>query len=400
MSKRRGKLVQSARRSSGDAQATDSKRRLHWGTIAAICILAAVGAVVVLGMTRNAKKPLVDTSTSKTEFPKSGVTQFRQPRSLAELVSLPSEKLELVDFGVMNLLCAEGLPGSENLNVEKESATLDEWAELVKRLTKEQHFLFERAPADYENSENNFKMFMLVEVLQTRCGIHYNPDWLYISTNKNVPRREGYAPYRDCRNIFINGLIEQRLGTCANMAALYVAVARRIGYPVYLVRSKSHFFARWDDGKERFNCEGTNRGMVEPYRRTDEHYKKWMGGLTNEELQDGYYLKNMTPAALLAEFVFMRGDALRMHGFGTPALECFVESYSRAPQFNEYKQRMVESLKLVDSQLQKFHQNPPIGFAANSPTEQLAQADAVSIHFEQIRTLERLKSQLTELQPK
>jgi hypothetical protein len=241
---------------------------------------------------------------------------------------------------------------------------------------------------------------MLVEVLQVTCGIHYNPDWLYISTNKNVPHLEGYAPYHDCRNIFINGLIEQRMGTCANMAALYVAVARRLGYPLYLVRSKGHFFARWDDGKERFNCEGTNRGMVEPYRRTDEHYRKWMGGVSDEEMRDGYYLRNMTPNALLAEFVFMRGDTLQVNGFGTPAIECFMESYRRAPQFNEYRQRMVAALKLVNSEIQKFQQTAPGGFApANTQEEQLAQVDAMSDYFQQLRQLENLKAQLTQLQP-
>jgi len=41
--------------------------------------------------------------------------EFKQPRSLAELLALPPDQLEKVDIARMNLLCAEGLRGSEDL---------------------------------------------------------------------------------------------------------------------------------------------------------------------------------------------------------------------------------------------------------------------------------------------
>lgn len=369
-----------------------------------IVATAGVALALVTSVKSGPKTTQAFSKESSTDLVSSPRIDYsHQPQSLEALLQIPSDKLGEVDIGVMNLLCAQGLPGSENLDIPKEVALLDEWADLVKRETQANWHLFRQNPADYEHSENNFKMFMLVEVLQARCGIHYNPDWLYISTNRNVPRQEGYAPYRDARNIFINGLIEQRMGTCANMATFYVAVARRCGYPVYLVRAKSHFFARWDDGKERFNCEGTNRGMVEPYRRTDEHYRKWPAPLTDEELRrDGYYLQNMSPAALLAEFLFMRGDAMWQHGFNTPAIGCFMESYRRAPQFREYQQRMVDSLKLVSRRLDELNQSRSTATLAahqQYPNDPLAEFDALSILREQILQLEMLKTELAQLQP-
>jgi regulator of sirC expression with transglutaminase-like and TPR domain len=49
--------------------------------------------------------------------------------------------------------------------------------------------------------------------------------------------------------------VERQMGACVSLPSIVVAVARRLGYPVYLVNCSMHSFVRWDDGKERF----TNR---------------------------------------------------------------------------------------------------------------------------------------------
>ncbi len=54
------------------------------------------------------------------------------PKTLAELLALPPEQVERVDIGLMNLLCATGLPGSEALDIPAALATLDGWALKVK----------------------------------------------------------------------------------------------------------------------------------------------------------------------------------------------------------------------------------------------------------------------------
>lgn len=79
------------------------------------------------------------------------------PKTLAELLALPSNQLERVDVALMNLLCAEGLPGSESLDIPTVLATLDAWAEGVSLETARSYPQFLRNPADYENSEGYFK---------------------------------------------------------------------------------------------------------------------------------------------------------------------------------------------------------------------------------------------------
>jgi hypothetical protein len=44
------------------------------------------------------------------------------------LLSLPEQALTQVDLGRMNLLCAEGLPGAERLNIPDPLLTLDDMA--------------------------------------------------------------------------------------------------------------------------------------------------------------------------------------------------------------------------------------------------------------------------------
>ena len=48
---------------------------------------------------------------------------------MAELLALAPDLLEKVDIARMNLLCAEGLRGSENLNVEQCLDQLDAWTQ-------------------------------------------------------------------------------------------------------------------------------------------------------------------------------------------------------------------------------------------------------------------------------
>ena len=83
------------------------------------------------------------------------------------------------------------------------------------------------------------------------------------------------------------------------MPVMYVAVGRRLGYPLKLVQTRGHLFARWDDpdGKcfgfpETFNVEGAGEGIAS---YDDEHYKTWPEPWTEIDEAEGWYLKSMTP---------------------------------------------------------------------------------------------------------
>ena len=59
--------------------------------------------------------------------------------SLSGLLALPVETLDRVDIARMNLLCAQGLPGAKDLDLDRSLGVLDEMAARVRAET-DRHF--------------------------------------------------------------------------------------------------------------------------------------------------------------------------------------------------------------------------------------------------------------------
>src|SRR5207244_190021 len=101
--------------------------------------------------------------------------------------------------------------------------------------------------ASYSNSWAYFRTLNLVTVLQRDLGLRYH--------KAEVPEAAEF----ETADQFIFGAIQGNGGTCATIPIVVIAVGRRLGYPLKLVSTKGHFFARWDDPSgERFNIEATN----------------------------------------------------------------------------------------------------------------------------------------------
>jgi hypothetical protein len=79
----------------------------------------------------------------------------------------------------------------------------------------------------------------------------------------------------------------------------YVAVGRRLGYPLFLVTTRNHLFVRWEEGETKLNVEATARGFV---TYDDAHYRQWPFPVTEAEIQANRYLKSLTPPEELACF--------------------------------------------------------------------------------------------------
>ncbi len=103
---------------------------------------------------------------------------------------------------------------------------------------------------------------------------------------------------------FIHGLTNGKPGTCANLPVLYATVARQLGYPLKLVRSPEHLFARWDDGRaERFNVECTVVGFES---LPDEYYLSWPKRADPYVIKAGKMLQSLTPRDELGSFLHQR----------------------------------------------------------------------------------------------
>jgi hypothetical protein len=237
------------------------------------------------------------------------IPEGKRSHRLSDIVDMTAEQLSMVDIAEVNLLCATGLPGSENFDIQEGLKTLDHWADSVQSETARNFHRFKTTPGEYESSEAFYRMGMLVTVLQQDLGIRYNPDLIDVPENDAAKLNRAFLT--DSSNMFLTGVLgRRRLGSCSSMPVLYVAVARRLGYPVKLVLAKDHVFVRWDgsDGTV-MNIEGTNHGIV---AHSDDYYREWRH-ISREEIADGLSLKSLSRGEELATFLITRSGTLAFH---------------------------------------------------------------------------------------
>jgi hypothetical protein len=234
-----------------------------------------------------------------------------------------------LDLASVNLACAVGLPGSEYLDIDGCLRIIEKWTHLVRRYTTAAYSMREaNTPPEFANSRAFFRILCLITALQRHCGVHFNP--LCMTT----------WDFSSAADLFIHGLLSGNGGTCTSMPALYVAVGRRLGYPLKLVHTKAHCFARWDDpggrhplGPERFNIEATGQGLD---CRPDDYYKTWPFPVTDEQVVRNRYLLSLTPTEELASFLGHRGHCLLDNLRLGEAAEAYATAMDLAPEDPHY----------------------------------------------------------------
>lgn len=260
---------------------------------------------------------------------------FRTPAdekwTLAALLALKPPQIEGLDIALTNLLCAEGLRGSEKLDVVKTLDGLDDMATRVQVETERNLHRFRSKPAEYENSEAYYRMLMLVTVLQQDFGIRYNPERV-APVGVFEPNEKFFA---DSRDVFLHGLVgETKTGTCSSLPVLYTAVGRRLKYPLSLVSAKNHLFLRWEDQETRLNIEATSLGMT---HYDDAYYRKWPYPMTALEEKENGFLKSMTATAECAVFLSIRGQCLMAAGRSEEAVSAHEQAARHAPDAKLYQ---------------------------------------------------------------
>ncbi|MFQ3169067.1 MAG: hypothetical protein ACI8QI_001626 [Limisphaerales bacterium] len=226
------------------------------------------------------------------------------PSTYTELTALSESDLSNVNIALINLLCAEGLPGAESLNVKQSLKVLDQWTALVKQAERKYRPQFHRDPIRYDNSLAKFKAVNLGLTLKQDLGCDYNMDLVKTGAMADIHSTHFF---RDSTDLFLHGFTEKRKGSCASLPVLMVAIGRRCGYPLYLASSKGHLFCRWDDGVERFNIETAIEGVDS---KPDSYYRRWPHPFDDDELKTEKYLKSLSPAEELGVFVQIRAACL------------------------------------------------------------------------------------------
>ena len=153
------------------------------------------------------------------------MTDYRQ------FLALSDPELAKVDPLVMNLLVAKSVPSLADLDIPRYQRQADQWAEDVRRRLPGAERVFRRTPQDWKNDVNFFRLGVLRGYLEHEAGIAYIEDQRYATA----------VSYTDPSDLFLNGVMDTRRGTRGNMAALHVAIGRRLGWPVSLACAGSHY---------------------------------------------------------------------------------------------------------------------------------------------------------------
>ena len=116
---------------SAETVTTKGKSSRRWVLLS----LLLIGVVAAFIVRQNYKRPSPQSFTTKpaaiTPSASSGLPVG--DLTFGKLVELQPAQLAGLDVAAMNLLCASGLPGVENSNLNAELKTLDEWARHVEK---------------------------------------------------------------------------------------------------------------------------------------------------------------------------------------------------------------------------------------------------------------------------
>ena len=263
----------------------------------------------------------------------SGEPEFQSVDEQLEcLAGLPEAELAVYGIAYLNLVCAQGLKGSENLDIPACLAKLDEIAGFVRVNTAANLYKFTRNTSDYSDSEGQFRVLAMVTFAVQGYGIRYNP--AMIETPDNLSSDDEF--FADSRYVFLNGLLqdEPRLGTCSSLPVFWTALGRRLGYPLYMSNTLLHFFTRWEKSGERFDFEGSRNGCA---ICDDEHYRNFPLKVDDAKIEYFGLLESFTRKEELMHFLLTRGACLHASGRLAEAkrtyelaVKCYPSNFSRA----------------------------------------------------------------------
>jgi hypothetical protein len=212
-----------------------------------------------------------------------------------ELVGRSDAELGAADPLVMNLVVARGIPGLSHIDVDSYSRLANRWAEAIGHRLVRNEPAFWRTPHDWDNDVHQFRLGVVCQFVHEELGIRYRED------QKDAEK----IRYTDPCDLFVNGVMDTRGGTCGNLATLHVALGWRLGWPVSLALAGWHCIVRFDNGEVVWNIEASNTEggfRVNP----DSFYQKQYN-VPQEHVACGSDLTFLKPRQLLGLFFGWRG---------------------------------------------------------------------------------------------
>ena len=138
---------------------------------------------------------------------------------------------------------------------------------------------------------------------------------------------------------FLNGILDTKLGICYTMPLLYLAIAQRLGYPIYPVAAPDHLFLRYVvPGFAAANIEATSGGK---YFSDADYIEDF--SITRRSIERGSYLRAMTFREFLGYMLSANALAYGKRGEGGRTIQYLERATELNPKFADHYQVLAEA---------------------------------------------------------
>lgn len=263
-------------------------------------------------------------------------TTVKRPRTVWQLLALPDDELERVDLVELNLAVAQEIPGAGPFDLVKHQRVVDRWAEEIAEHLARVEPVFYRESDRWNDDIHLFRLGQMAWYMHHRVRIQYIPEL----------KNDKQPVYGDPKELLLHGLTDEKLGTCGNMATLYVAIGRRFGWPVSLACVDSHSVCRFDNGEVVHNVEATHpNGAL--YMPSDTEYATMLDSPT--AIEQGSDLRSLSARETLALFIGLRARYFKDTGQSELADQSYALARALFPRYRAiYAAAMWEAVKTGD----------------------------------------------------
>ncbi len=249
-----------------------------------------------------------------------------------QLLALTDQELAEVDPLAANLLVAQEMPEVGPLHILRYQQTLNAWADDFRaRCLPKWEQTYHRSPQDFGNRLTMFRLGMLTQYLDQVCNVRYRED---LKDDGPPGNPDAAVLYTNAADVMLHGVIDSREGTCGSLAALHLAMAWRLGWPVSLASVGAHCVVRYDDGQAVYNLEATATGLGGWLVQDDDHYIQ-THRLPHKALATGSDLRALTPRERLGLFIGLRARVYENTGRPVEAEQDYLLARSLFPN-NRY----------------------------------------------------------------
>jgi hypothetical protein len=267
------------------------------------------------------------------------------PSSVDELLESPSSQRAAYGPAELSILCERDLPGEQQLDAASCLAALDRWTDCVRAETEKRI-----APNAFRgipgiSSVSHCKAQALVDVVHDLIGANSHLASLEGGTFEEAVA-EGLS--LDPRDLFLSGMLNDPKAssrpTSVTMPWLYLAVGRRLGYPLRLAAQDGRLLLRWEGQDEQFTIDW-QQSWAEPAASVSElRFRVEQPGrepLTLPSDQPPSLIPASTMHLLtaddeLAVLLNARGACWESHGQNTDALVSYAQAHQLSPDCENY----------------------------------------------------------------